>query len=51
MSNYLPTDRGIEDLMLTAIDKLLTQELQTEVYTGDVSRAVLVKVGPRQASP
>ena len=47
----LPTQSGVEDLMLTAIVSLLTSALQSAIDTGDVSRALVVKAGPRQAAP
>jgi hypothetical protein len=51
MAYTLPTERGIEDLIVTAIVELLTCKLTTEVDTGDVSRAVVTKTGPLQATP
>lgn len=51
MSYYLPTEYGAADLILDAMVDLLTLKCQTEVDTGDVSRAVTIKAGPRQAAP
>jgi len=51
MSSYLPAEFGCEDLILTALHELLTEKCQTELETGDVTRAGLVKVGPAQATP
>lgn len=47
----LPVESGIEDLIMLALKDLMVSACQTAVDTGDVSRAVLVKLGPRQASP
>lgn len=48
---YMPTELGTEDLILDAIVDLLTSKCQTAVDTGDVTRAVTIKAGPRQAAP
>jgi hypothetical protein len=48
---YLPDQDGVVDLLLTAMETLLVTKLTTEIDTGDVSRAVTIKVGPMQASP
>lgn len=51
MAYYLPTQDGSNYLILDALVDLLTAKCQTEVDTGDISRAALIKVGPLQASP
>lgn len=47
----LPGERGIVNLISVAIDDLLTQKLQTEIASSDLSRAVVVKVGLEQQGP
>lgn len=47
----LPTDTGVEDLIMDAIKDLLTSACQTSIDTGDVSRVEMIKVGPRQDAP
>jgi hypothetical protein len=51
MTYYLPVEKGCEALVLDALVDLLTAKCQTEIDTGDVSRAQIVKAGPRQAAP
>jgi len=48
---YIPPELGTGDLILDAIVALLTAKCQTEVDTGDVTRAVTIKAGPQQAAP
>jgi hypothetical protein len=47
----MPTDTGIVDAILSAILDVLEEGLQTNVATGDFSRASIVQVGPRQVGP
>jgi hypothetical protein len=52
MAYHMPTSAdSLADLALEAIEALLTAKLQTEVDTGDISRATTIKVGYRQAKP
>lgn len=51
MAYYIPAEYGSEDLALDALVALLTERCGTEVATGDMSRAQIVKAGYRQESP
>ena len=51
MGYYIPAKYGVEDLMLDAMVSLLTDRCQSEVATGDLSRAEIIKAGYRQESP
>jgi hypothetical protein len=47
----MPTDKGIIDEILSAMLDVLLAGLQTNVATGDFSRASIIQVGPRQVGP
>lgn len=51
MTVTLPSEQGVVDKILDAVQALLTLKLQTEIDTTDASRLVTIKVGPRQDGP
>jgi len=51
MGYYIPARYGVEDLIIDAIVNLLTDKCKTEIATGDISRAEIVKAGYRQEAP
>ncbi len=50
-SYYIPLETSIVDEIVTAIGNLLTEKLITDVSEYDVTRAVVIKAGPRQDDP
>lgn len=51
MAVSVPGERGIVNMIAVAIDDLLTQKLQTDIASSDLSRATVVKVGLEQEGP
>ena len=51
MTDYLPTDTGVEDLISAALVSLLTQKLRTDIPADDASRADLIVPGLLQDEP
>jgi hypothetical protein len=51
MAPFLPIETGVVDLALSAMVSHLTQALIDDIDPEDVSRAVVVKAGPRQSDP
>jgi len=47
----MPTEEGVVDKILSALVSLAETKLRDDIDSDDISRAVMIKVGPRQDDP